>query len=449
MSQNQKVVWFEGMNLDPHHFQQWDRYHTSALASRVRAVAHYDWGVLEVDVDKDALVNGQFHLLRCRGVTPDGLAFSIPTDDPAPRSRAIQDYFAATENELGVFLVIPVERERGNNCRLEGESAGRETRYVFQKTAVTDDNSGADEREIGVGRTNFQIRFTGESYEDFSTLKIAEIVRTQDGSFALSRSFIPSCLTIDASENLMAITRRLLELMITKSASLGARKHFKGQTDYTSQDITIFWALQTLNMNIPLLNHYHTISKGHPEGLYLGLLALAGQLTTFSPELNIHPRELPTYDHNGLSKCFNLLDSKIRTLLDSIAPSANYLNIPLEKKSESLYTAHVSDAKVFHEMKIFLRASGDLPEKKMIDEIPTNLRVASPDQIDAVLSSFQTALAIKYASVPPSVLPMTEGSYYFQLLPSGPFWDAIVASQGLAVFVPSDLRGIVIEAVAV
>jgi type VI secretion system protein ImpJ len=85
----------------------------------------------------------------------------------------------------------------------------------------------------------------------------------------------------------------------------------------------------------------------------------------------------------------------------------------------------------------------------MIDEIPTNLRVASPDQIDAVLSSFQTALAIKYASVPPSVLPMTEGSYYFQLQPSGPFWDAIVASQGLAVFIPSDLKGIVIEAVAV
>ena len=449
MAQNQKVVWFEGMNLDPHHFQQWDRFHTSALAARVRSVAHYDWGLLEIDVDKDALVNGQFHLLRCRGVTPDGLAFSIPSENPAPNSRAIQDSFAATESELGVFLGLPVERERSSNCRLEGDTSGRQTRYIFQKTAVTDDNSGADEREVGVGRTNFQILFTGESNEDFSTLKIAEIVRTQDGSFALSKSFIPPCLTIDASENLMAITRRLLELLITKSASLGTGKHFKGLADYTSQDVTIFWALQTLNMNIPLLNHFHTISKGHPEGLYLGLLALAGQLTTFSPELNIHPRELPTYDHNDLSKCFNLLDSKIRTLLDSIAPSANYIQIPLEKKSDSLYTAHVSDSKVFQEMKIFLRISGNLPEKKMIDEIPTNLRVASPDQIDAVLSSFQKALAIRYASAPPSVLPMTEGSYYFQLQPSGPFWDAIVANQGMAVFIPSELKGIVIEAVAV
>ena len=449
MSQNRKVVWFEGMNLDPHHFQQWDRFHTSALASRIRSVAHYDWGLLEIEVDKDALVNGQFHLLRCRAVTPDGLAFNIPADDPAPNSRAIQDHFAATEKDLGVFLAIPVERERGSNCRLEGDPGGRETRFIFQKSLVMDDNSGADEREIGVGRTNIQIRFTGETHEDFSTLKIAEIVRTQDGSFALSKNFIPTCLTIDASENLMAITRRLLELLITKSATLGAGQHFKGQTTYTSRDITLFWALQTLNMNIPLLNHYHTISKGHPESLYLGLLALAGQLTTFSPELNIHPRELPTYDHNDLGKCFNLLDDKIRTLLDSIAPSANYLNIPLEKKSESLYQTQVSDPKVFQEMKIFLRASGNLPEKKMIDEIPTNLRIASPDQINAVLSSFQTALALKYTSVPPSVLPMTEGSYYFQLQAIGPFWDAISASQAFSVFIPSELKGIVIEAVAV
>jgi len=449
MSQNQKVVWFEGMNLDPHHFQQWDRFHTSALGARIRSVAHYDWGLLDIDVDKDALVNGQFHLLRCRGVTPDGLAFNIPVDDTSPNTRAIQDHFAATEKELGVFLAIPMERERGSNCRLEGDSSGRETRYIFQKRAATDDNSGADEREIGVGRTNFQIRFTGESQEDFSTLKIAEIIRTQDGSFSLSTSFIPTCLAIEASENLMAITRRLLELLITKSGSLGAGKHFKGQTTYTSRDITLFWALQTLNMNIPLLNHFFTISKGHPEDLYFSMLALAGQLTTFSPELNIHPREFPVYDHNDLGKCFSLLDDKIRVLLDSLAPSANYITIPLEQKSESLYQAQVNDPKVFQEMKIFLRASGNLPEKKMIDEIPINLRIASPEQISAVLSSFQTALAIKYASAPPTVLPMAEGSYYFQLQATGPFWDAISASQAFSVFIPNELKGIVIEAVAV
>ena len=109
----------------------------------------------------------------------------------------------------------------------------------------------------------------------------------------------------------------------------------------------------------------------------------------------------------------------------------------------------MSDPKVFQEMKIFLRASGNLPEKKIIDEIPTNLRIASPDQINAVLSSFQTALALKYTSVPPSVLPMTEGSYYFQLQAIGPFWEAISASQAFSVFIPSELKGIVIEAVAV
>ena len=449
MSQRKKIIWHEGMNLDPHHFQQWDRYHNFTLDFRIRSIANYDWGLLEIAIDKDSLVNGQCSLLRCKGVTPDGLAFDIPDADPVPNSRNIQDFFPATESELSIFLAIPCEKERGSNCKFEGESDKRETRFVFNNISVTDDNTGANEQQIGIGQTNFQLRMGNESVEDFSVLKIAEIVRSADGSFALSDKFIPACLTIEASGAVMAITRRLVELLIAKSAALSSEKHFQGQVEYTAQDITIFLAHQTLNTYIPQLNHIYSVAKVHPVELYQKLLALAGQLTNFSPDLNISPGDFPNYDHNNLSKCFNELDEKIRMLLERIIPSEHFIPIPLEKKSESLYVGHVSNSSLFQKSKFFLIVSGDLPERKMIDEIPTNFRVASPDTIDAVLSSFRSALHLKHSSVPPAGLPAREGKQYFQLDPSGQFWEAICSSGALAIFVPRELRGLKIEVIAV
>ena len=143
------------------------------------------------------------------------------------------------------------------------------------------------------------------------------------------------------------------------------------------------------------------------------------------------------------------LQGKIREILDRIVPTANYITIPLEKESESQFRGHVSNPQLFQTAKFFLKVSSDLPERRVIDEVPVNLRVASPDTITAVLSSFQTALPLKHTSVPPTVLPMHEGTHYFRLEPTGPFWDAICQGGSLSIFIPKELREIRIEVVAV
>jgi type VI secretion system protein ImpJ len=449
MSQRDKVVWYEGMHLDPHHFQQWDRFQKFLLNFRMRSLTPYDWGLIDLAVDKEALVNGQFSILRCKGVTPDGLVFNIPDEDPAPAAKNFKGTFLPTLTELAVFLAVPAEKQSGGNIRWENEPGRRDTRFTFQTVRVTDDNTGTDERDIGVGKKNFEIRFGSESLEELSVLKIAEITRAQDGSFALSGTFIPPCLSIGASENLMAITRRLLELLIAKSTALSSKKAMPGDSDWTPQDLPFLLALQSINASIPVLNHFYAGSKGHPEELYVSLSALAGQLSGLSSQADFEPRTFPAYDHDNPVGCFARMDLIIRAILESLVPQAKYLTIPLEKKSESLYVGRVKDAGLFHKAKFFLIAGGDFPEKKLIDEVPTNLRIASPDTINAVLSGFLKALPLKYVASLPAGLPKKEKTLYFQLEPIGPFWEAIGRSQALAIFIPNELSGLKIEVVAV
>jgi len=78
----QKVVWYEGMKLDPHHFQQADRYNQYYINSRLGLISPNYWGLNEFQIDSAALAGGSLGLIRCNGIMPDGCVFNMPENDP-------------------------------------------------------------------------------------------------------------------------------------------------------------------------------------------------------------------------------------------------------------------------------------------------------------------------------------------------------------------------------
>ena len=64
MSRYRKIVWNEGMLLTPHHFQQWDNYHEQLLQSRIRSVAPFAYGVLDLQITHEAIANANFQIVN-------------------------------------------------------------------------------------------------------------------------------------------------------------------------------------------------------------------------------------------------------------------------------------------------------------------------------------------------------------------------------------------------
>ena len=67
MSWESKVLWTEGMFLQPHHFQQSDRYHEALVSGLAARIAPYAWGLSEIEIDTELLKVGQFSLRAPRG----------------------------------------------------------------------------------------------------------------------------------------------------------------------------------------------------------------------------------------------------------------------------------------------------------------------------------------------------------------------------------------------
>ena len=55
MSWDNKVLWTEGLFLQPHHFQQADRYTESLIAGIARRTLPYSWGFSSLEIDEEAL----------------------------------------------------------------------------------------------------------------------------------------------------------------------------------------------------------------------------------------------------------------------------------------------------------------------------------------------------------------------------------------------------------
>jgi len=444
MRRTDKVVWGEGMFLTPHLFQQEARYNEARLQLGLSWLGSFGWGLTELEIDREALTNGTFTVVRCRGLMPDGLPVQIPDGDEPPGSRALKGVFAPTADRLDAYLAIPVTHPDAVDVRIADGAGGRPLRYRMELARVPDETAEGNEREVPVARKMFKTLFAGESLDDTSSVKIAELVRTPAGAFALDEAYVPPSLTVSASARLMMIQRRLLELLAAKSNGLsGQRRHV---SDFGVSDVANFWLLHTVNSAIPILAHFATASDRHPEQLYTVLVRLAGELTTFALQTDV--RDLPRYAHDKLGETFGELESKIMFLLETVIPT-RYVMIPLERTPELLHVGRVQDDRLFKTAQFYLGANAQVSGNRLIDEIPAKAKISAPDQINDLIGRAVSGVTLTHEPVPPGAIPVKTGFKYFHLGAQGRGWDAIARARGLAIYLPDEFPDVKLELVAV
>jgi type VI secretion system protein ImpJ len=443
MSKAQKVVWTKGMFLLPQHFQAQDEYFEQALHFRASASNFANWGLSGLGIDEASLVNGLFTLRHCEGVLPDGLVFDMPASDELPPGRQVEEAFPPTQESLDVYLAIPEIRPSAKNYSTAGKASGgtngyASTRYVADTRMVSDATMGADEKAIQVGKKSFRLLFGEESLDGFTAMRIAQIGRSPAGAYILNPKFIAPLLDIVASDYLMMLARRQVEVLTAKSSSLGLPRREKGRdvADFTTAEVADFWLLHTINSYLPELKHIWKVRRGHPDLLYRAMLRLAGALSTFA--LNADIRDLPDYDHDDLGSCFTSLDQKVRDLLETVIKT-KCIAIPLQVTDKLVWSGRVADERYLKDSQFILSVSTRIPVDELIAKLPRLAKVSSPDEVSRLVRNSLPGVVLRHLPSPPSAVPMKLDNQYFSLVQSGALWGGIVQSRVLSIFVPAEI----------
>ena len=430
------MVWWEGMYLGPHHFQAQSRYFEDSIRFGMSLLRGQAFGLATYRIDTEALGNGTVSLLQASGIMPDGLAFNMSDGDSLSQPRNFAKLFPPTDQTLTVLLAITARRPDGLNCAIKQQDVDDEVRFVEHTALLIDETTGRDEKPVGLGRKNFRLALPSELNAETISLPVARIMRSGSGAFILDPEFIPPCLQIGASSRLMEITGRLIDIMEEKSSSLARSSDTSTPFSFSTRDIASFWFLHTINSSLAALRHHYFSKRGHPEELFVDLLRLAGGLCTFS--LDSHPGMLPLYDHLKPDLCFGPLEKQIREHLELIIPTS-CIPIVMNRTADYFYGGEITDERSVGRATWLLGVRSAIGEVDVITRVPQLVKICSEKFVGELVRRAMPGLSVTHVpSPPPAVSPRPE-TQYFLINRSGPFWDNIVQTRRVGIYIPGDL----------
>ncbi|MDE2505004.1 MAG: type VI secretion system baseplate subunit TssK [Burkholderiales bacterium] len=437
MTVHQRVVWSQGMFLQPHHFQQESRFLESLVDARAQATLPYAWGWSELVLDEALLATGRLALTRARGVLPDGMPFSMPDVDALPPALAIGPEI---QGEL-VCLAAPCARVGATEVDY-GDGPGDETaRYRVVDQDLRDQVNAADDPEpVQLGALRLRLLRQRDAGDAWSALGVARVVeRRDDGQVVLDRAYLAPQTRIDATGQL-AQTAALLHGRVQQRAQTLAAA--LGQLGHGVSEVADFLMLQILNRHEPLLRQFALAPSVHPWAFYLECLALDGELATHGPTRRA--REHPLYRHDDLQKPFAPLIQHLRELL-SMAIQRHAVQIALVEHKHGVRTATVEDLELLRGAALVLAVRAQLPGEQLRQGFPAKSKLGPTEAIVNLVNFHLPGLGLRSLAVAPRQLPFHDGSHYFEIERQGELWKQAERSGAIALHVGGDFPGLELE----
>ncbi|MDR3212501.1 MAG: type VI secretion system baseplate subunit TssK [Azoarcus sp.] len=444
-----RVLWGGGLFLRPQHFQQQALYVDNAIAETRQSVQRHAWGVRRVTLDAGALSTGNVRVDALDVVFRDGVRFCAPEREPVPLSRDLRAT-PQVNADTTLYACLPNLSLYGGNTvdGKDGAPAARPARYRNAHKNVTDLYTSAIETDLTALELDVRLMLEEENRDGYDSVPIARLLKDAAGQWRADGDYLPPMVTVSASPALRSAVQRLIDILQVKNEALSGtqRERAKNVMGYSSTDIASFWLLHTVNSHFALFSHLLNADPLHPEELYLALARLCGELLTFSTIYKL--ADLPAYSHEHLTQTFPKLDKMIRELLDTVV-SARYVIVPLTTPKPSFHIGRLESASLAENADFYLSVRGDMPVAKIIEEIPRQYKVGSPDDVDKILHSATRGVNLQPMQQTPTALPVHAGNHYFALEARGDLYTRMLQSRSVCIYTPQSLSSLDIELIAV
>lgn len=439
MSRNNRVLWGEGLFLQPQHFQQHDRYLENQMQGRVAALAAFAWGFHVLELDEALLASGKLAIKRACGIFPDGTPFAMPDDEPLPPPLDVGE----DVRDKRVLLALPIRAHGSVEVERQEPDKGV-FRYRTEDAEIRDAVLDSDYVVTAeVGQLNTRLAVAGEPLEEFTTIPVAQVIeRDPDNAVIIDHDFIPTVLRCGAATQLKTYINELKGLLQQRAESLAGRVTASGEGG--ASEITDFLMLQVINRYEPWLRHLSECPHIHPERYYVLLLQLAGELATLTSDSR-RPTPAEAYSHDNLAHCITPLMDTLRAQF-RVVREAPAIPIPLEATGQhGIYVARVHDAALFANANFVLCARASLPLDELRSSIPRRIKIASVEQIAKLVNNNLPGIELVPLPVAPRQIPYYAGNAYFELSRGGNLWQQLSDAAGVAVHVAGQFPDLKLE----
>ncbi|MDH5545261.1 MAG: type VI secretion system baseplate subunit TssK [Gammaproteobacteria bacterium] len=436
MSYKNKVVWSQGLFVQPQHFQQHSRYFEDLINARSKDSAPYDWGISELKIDEELLSQGKIAISHCSGRFPDGTPFVINEDSIRPKLIDVPEC-----QDVEVFLALPVRRYGSVEIDFENRDEGL-AREITQNVNISDTTSGASAvTEMQTAQLNMRLMLEHEKRTDFTVVGIARITeRRPDGQILLDGKYLPSCLNINAVPRLRRYLDDICSLVNHRGDAL-ANRVSDGRT--STSEIADFLFLQAVNRYQALLQHLQTLPVLHPEHLYSVFRQMSAEFSTFTRNQR-RPMPLDGYEHSQMDQCFEHLMGDLRHSL-SVIIEQNVVQLAVQSHSRGVFSAPIQDHSLLKNATFILAAKASVGDDAIRKQFPAQIKIGPVERIRELVNLSISGIAIKPMPAAPKQVPYHTGYTYFEMDQSSQLWPLLSSSGGFAFHVSGDFPNLELE----
>jgi len=439
LSLRNPVIWQDGAFIRPNHFQQQARYHDYVTRRRTDALGAYQYGLEQIQINKENLLHGRFSLISARGIFPDGTVFDLPDETQPPPTLDLGGRNITSET---VYLCLPLWTSGVSEILTEA-SAEEAVRYHVLAQATRDMTSEDSETwDIDVGQLRLSLMLESDDRSAFNAIAIARIrEKRSDGAIILDESFMPTAYDIAAVDPLRAVLDDFSGLITQRAQQLASR--LGGLHQGGVAGVADFMMLQTLNRWDALFKHLNTIKRLHPERLFETFAAAAGELASFSHESR-RAEPWPAYLHDNLQVGFEPLIASLRRSL-SVMLEPNAITLPMTRHKYGILTAPLSDRSLIVSCVFVLAVRASVPLERLSKTFPAQVKISSIEKIRELISLHLPGVTLQPMATAPRQLPYHAGYTYFLLDHHSAGWKNIVNSSGFAFHIAGEFPDLEME----
>ncbi|MDR1996500.1 type VI secretion system baseplate subunit TssK [Azonexus sp.] len=429
MSWQNKVVWSEGLFLRPQLFQQQERYLEHYAHKRSAPLSPFFWGFSHYSIDSEALTLGKLILKSAAGVFADGTPFDIPGTTPPPRPLVIRPEHL----EQSIYLAVPIRIPNGEETCFDDadESLARYTAYDDELRDANAIGQGA--KLVQLSSLRLRLLPERELADGWIGLSLARIAGLRaDGSVELhADTHVPPVNVYGADPILKDWLGKTLSLMRLRRAALADRLTGTNGKAGETAEVADYLLLQILNRNEPYLSHLLRVGETPPVELYIALLTLAGELSTYVRPVTRRPIDHPPYRHDKLYECFKPLVADVQQLLNEVLIRSAQ-TIPLDERGHGLRLAVIDPAALTTYGALVLAVAADMPLDALQTRFQAQSKLAPSGLINDIIRSHLPGIALRALPVPPRQIPFNAGHVYYEITRTGPLWSQVAREGGLA-----------------
>ncbi|MCL2722911.1 MAG: type VI secretion system baseplate subunit TssK [Polyangiaceae bacterium] len=402
-----KPHWPARFQLHAAHLEARDAYAENLAAHRLAVLQPYAYGVVNMEVDEEALGNGILRLRRFKAIFPSGLMVDVPLERNA--AKLFTDMASSLPVHIGVPKLGP-----GSNVNPQ-DGLVRSVRY--QTTGET------------IMRAHPEILFGREATERFELVSVGSLQRV-GARFCFDPTVWPTLVRIRGATQMQKAFGQFLLALGQRQNEL--RRDLGGQPLHREAFTTID-TLEPMELTL-LLGEYVPLfwqcarDNVHPRKLYELLNAFYGALRIFGAK-----ERRPRYEHTKLGEIFPWFFRRIETLVKEAARHETTI-LPFVRLDQVTFDLSFRAEDLLGK-RPYLVANG-APEGYLRSEVPRIVKMAGSNEIDRLKRSAVRGVRLAEEFEPPGLLAHRRDMVVYRIDVRDPFWLDIVDRRRIVLFLP-------------